>query len=125
VLDGHSIVSDLTAAIAVLALFVVFEKRVMAAIRAGKAVLAELGLFKKARCELLTTNWVRPVSRLGRGGDREPPVALRVCRFWRIDALAGAGLVDPTLVDVEGNPERVRHPVGDGAEVFGGHCAIL
>jgi len=48
-LDAHSLLSDLTLAIAVLGLFIVLEKRVIAAIRARRTVLAELGFFKKAQ----------------------------------------------------------------------------
>jgi len=47
--DGHSLISHLTMAIVVLGLFVVFEKRGIAAIRAGRAIVAELGFFKKTR----------------------------------------------------------------------------
>jgi hypothetical protein len=46
-LDEHTLLPDLTAAIAVLGLFVVFEKRVLTACRAARAVLAELGFLKK------------------------------------------------------------------------------
>jgi hypothetical protein len=78
----------------------------------------------------------------------EPTVALRRgCRFWWIDALArpdlmDAALVDPLAkrsratvayaaavpaggVDVEGNPERLRHFLGGRAEGFGGHLWVI
>jgi hypothetical protein len=44
--DGHSLLSGLTTAIAVLGLFIVLEKRVIAAIRFGKTVMAEVGFLK-------------------------------------------------------------------------------
>jgi hypothetical protein len=45
--EGHHLLSDLTVAIAVIGLLVVFEKRVVSAIRAGRLLMAELGLLKK------------------------------------------------------------------------------
>ena len=44
--DGHSLLSGLTTAIAVLGLFIVLEQRVIAAIRFGKTVMAEVGFLK-------------------------------------------------------------------------------
>jgi hypothetical protein len=45
--EGHQLLADLTVAIGVLGLLVIFEKRVTAAIRAGTALLIALGLIKK------------------------------------------------------------------------------
>ena len=45
--DGNTILAQLGTAIAVVGLFVVFEKRITAAIRAGKKLAVELGFFKK------------------------------------------------------------------------------
>ena len=45
--DSNTILAHLGTAIAVVGLFVVFEKRIPMAIRAGKELAVELGFFKK------------------------------------------------------------------------------
>jgi len=46
--DSNAIIADLTSAIVVAGLITLLMKRIIAATRAGKALVDELGLFKKA-----------------------------------------------------------------------------
>jgi hypothetical protein len=47
--DSNTILANLGTAIAVVGLFEVLEKRITAAIRAGKRLAVELGFFKKPK----------------------------------------------------------------------------